>query len=189
MTGRTHQILGITSGFGYYLLSSHPAYGPATLATVIIGSHLAALLPDIDQPAADIWDSLPFGHTVGRLSNPFVKHRNISHSLLGLGLAAFILSSLLNSFPLYWGIDIKVVFLACVIAYVSHLAADMVTSEGIPLFYPYRGMMGIPPRPFDGFRILTGKWFENLVIFPLLNLVLIALVYLNWQTIRAILFK
>lgn len=189
MTGKTHQILGITSGLSCLLTISSPTYGPATLASVLVGSHLMALLPDLDQPAAQIWNSFPFGHTVGRLSDPFLKHRNISHSILGMIIVGLLLHFILQHFPQYWGINLNIVFTACLVAYGSHLLADMFTSEGIPLLYPIHNMIGIPPKPFDGIRILTGEWFENLVIFPLLNLILVLFVYINWQSIRSVLFK
>lgn len=189
MTGKTHQILGITSGLGWYLSSTNPQYGPATLGAVLVGSHLAALFPDLDQPAAEIWDSIPMGHIVGEITDPFIKHRNISHSLLGLTIVGFLLSILFSRFPSYWGIDKNIVLVACMIAYSSHLAADMLTSEGIPLFYPYGKMIGFPPKPFEGLRIITGKWLENLVLFPLINIILLVMVWVDWSKIKSVLFK
>lgn len=189
MTGKTHQIVGLVGGVGWYLSGTTPTYGPATLGAVLVGSHLMALLPDLDQPAAEIWNSVPFGHTVGTVADPFIKHRNISHSLLGFVLVGVILSIILGTFPSYWGIDKSIVIMSCLIAYGSHLLADMFTSEGIPLFYPHKSFIGIPPKPFEGLRILTGKWFENLVLFPIFNVIFLIMIWVDWSKIKSIIFK
>lgn len=189
MTGKTHQIIGITAGMGWYVSNIDPVYGPATLASLLVGCYFASLLPDIDQPAAKIWHSLPFGHTVSKVINPFLAHRNISHSLLGSLIVFWAIFSLLKLFPDYWGVDKTIVLTAFMISYCSHVLADMFTSEGVPLLFPYQRMLGIPPKPFEGARILTGKWFENLVIFPIINLALIALIVSNWQVLKTVLFK
>ncbi|OQA02827.1 MAG: Inner membrane protein YdjM [bacterium ADurb.Bin400] len=150
---------------------------------------MAALIPDADRPAAKIWTSIPYGRTIGRVADPFIKHRNISHSLLGAVLAGLVTYWLLDKFPDYWGIDQFYVFGAVMVAYLSHLLLDAVTSEGIPILFPFLGRMGLPPKPFDGVRIVTGKWFENYVIFPVVNVMLIAIVVVNWGEIRSVLFK
>lgn len=189
MTGKTHQILGITAGVSWFLLANSARYEPATFAAVAVGAHLAALLPDIDTAAAEIWHTIPFGDEVGKVATSFLEHRNISHSLLGFALAGWGMWALLGLFPAYWGIDRQIVWVACLIAYGSHLLADAVTVEGIPLLFPYQKMIGIPPKPFEGIRIVSGKWFENLVIFPAINIVLIIMIISQWATIKLILLK
>lgn len=189
MTGKTHQIIGIGCGLTYYLSIASPVYSPATLAVVVVGSHLGALLPDFDQAGSDIWDSIPFGKIAGKITNPFIKHRNISHSILGTVIIYFLIGLLLSYFPDYWGIDTHIIQTATIIAYISHLITDMLTVEGIPLLFPYKQMFGIPPKPLDGLRIVTGKWFENLVIFPLVNIVLITIIWSNWNIIKLIIFR
>jgi membrane-bound metal-dependent hydrolase YbcI (DUF457 family) len=189
MTGKTHQSIGLLAVSAYYLSSVPTEYSPATLGFVVAGSYLGALLPDIDQPAGKLWQDLPYGHTLGRLSNPFLEHRNITHSLLGFILVGFGLYYLTQSIPDYWGVNAWTVFVSLMLAYISHLVSDMFTEMGIPLFYPYRGFFGIPPRPFQRVRIMTGKWFENLIIFPIINIATIVFIYLNWDKIKIILFK
>jgi len=189
MTGKTHQALGVTTGIGYFLLSCPPQYSPATLGAIAVSSHLSALLPDIDQPAAEIWHKLPFGHTLGKISDPVLKHRNITHSILGFALIGTGMFFLFKIFPDYWGINKNVLIISSLISYASHILADMFTVEGVPLLFPYTKMIGIPPRPFEGIRMMTGKWFENLVIFPAINLVLIILIIAKWQEIKQILLK
>jgi len=76
-----------------------------------------------------------------------------------------------------------------VISYASHLLADSFTVEGIPILYPWHRNFGIPPKPLEGIRIQTGEWFENLIIFPIINIALIVLVFGNWDNIKTILLK
>lgn len=189
MTAKTHQLLGLTTGFTYYIATTEHIYNPATFGAVLVFSYLAALLPDIDQPTGKLWHMLPFGHVFAEISNPFLEHRNITHSLIGVALVGFGLHYLFKFFPSYWGIDTQTLFIASLLAYLSHLFADMWTNEGIPLLFPYHRFFGLPPKPFDGARVATGKWFENLVIFPAVTLFFIILIVSNLQAIRTILFK
>lgn len=76
-----------------------------------------------------------------------------------------------------------------VTAGLSHLFADMFTNKGIPLLFPYKIFFGLPPKPFDGARVATGKWFENTIIFPAVTLLLIIIVVVNFSLIKAILFQ
>ena len=190
MLARTHQIIGITAGVGYYLAVAEPTYGPATFAAVIIASSIGSLLPDLDQPTAKIWDSIPYiGHSVGKASAPFFKHRSFLHSILGMLIFGWLVSRLLQTFPEYWGISIYPVFICFIIGYITHLIADMFTVEGIPLLFPWQRMIGLPPKPFEGARIMTGKWFENLVLFPIINIMLMIIIITHLNQIKSILFK
>lgn len=189
MTGKTHRIIGIATGLTYLIASARPEYSPATLGTILVGSYFGSLIPDLDEPAAAFWNTLPFGHALGEMVDPFFRHRNLSHSLLGLGLFTILLYLLLRTFPQYWGIETTKVLIAAGLAFSSHLLADMITVEGIPLLYPWHRMLGIPPKPFQGIRIMTGKWFENLVIFPAVDIWLAMTIVLNLDKIKKIIFK
>jgi len=186
MLGRTHQLIGVTAGLATYLYVFPAHYSPATFGTALVAAHFAALLPDIDQPASTIWRSLPGGRIAGEVVNPFLQHRNITHSILGAVLVGWGLHELFRYFPAYWGVNAHQVWIVAMVAYISHLIADAVTVEGIPVLFPHQRMYGFPPNPFAALRIETGHWFENLIVFPLVNLVLLGLVYLNWSTIHAI---
>ena len=190
MTGKTHQIFGLTAGLATFFSLSVPHYSPATLAAVAIFSSIGGLLPDIDQSASEIWHTIPYvGHAAGKIVDPFLEHRNITHSLLGMLLVSVGLFFLFRLFPSYWGIETPIVLIATMAGYASHLLFDSITVEGIPLFWPAQWMVGIPPKPFEGGRVMTGKWFENLVVFPLVNIALVLLIITSWPTIRLILFK
>ena len=191
MTGKTHQIAGVTAGLGFLLISAPPQYQPATLAAVLVGSSFAALLPDVDQPASVIWDKIPFvGHVAGHVAEEATfGHRNLTHSLLGFVLMGGLLFWLLSSFPEYWGVNTTIVFISMMLSYAVHLFADAFTVQGIPLLWPWHRNFGIPPKPLDGIRIETGQWFENLILFPILNLFLLLLIFFNWSEIKMFLFK
>ncbi len=189
MTGKTHQILGLGFGLTSYLTLAEAHYNPATFAWVVVISSIAALLPDIDSPSAQIWHSLPFGRTMSRVTGTFLDHRNFSHSLLGLATFGTLFYKLISLAPAYWNLNVHAIVVAFVAAYSSHLLADMVTVEGVPLLFPYQRMFGIPPHPFQGVRMVTGKWFENLIVFPVANLALVLLIANHWAIIKAILLK
>jgi membrane-bound metal-dependent hydrolase YbcI (DUF457 family) len=187
MLGRTHQIIGLFVGVGTYLALAPSGYQPATAATVLVMSHLLALLPDIDQPLSDFWHSVPAGRIFGKIPPMFLQHRNLTHSLLGCLLVYLGLTKLGHIAPEEWGLNIALIKIVGMAAYISHLVADMVTVEGIPLLFPIQHMFGIPPRPFQGIRIQTGHWFENLIVFPAVNLLFIALVIGHWSQIHILL--
>ena len=189
MLGRTHQVIGVAAGLATVLFVSPSHYSPATFGAALVAAHFGALLPDIDQPASTIWRSLPGGRIAGAAVNPFLQHRNLTHSLLGAVLVAWGLHTLFAHFPSYWGVNTHEVWIVAMVGYTSHLIADMVTVEGIPLLFPYHKMFGIPPDPFAFLRIETGHWFENLIVFPAVNLLLLALVYINWPLIHTLLFR
>ena len=191
MTGKTHQVAGITVGLGYFLTIAEPTYQPATLAAVLVGSSLAALLPDIDESASTIWDKIPLiGHAAGEVAEKATfGHRNLTHSLLGFLIVGGLLYWLLLKFPGYWGINIHILYISMIISYGTHLLADAFTEKGIPIFWPWHRNFGIPPKPLDGIRIETGKWFENLILFPLLNIILLIIIIANWSNIKMFLFK
>jgi len=190
LTGKTHQVIGVAAALGSFFVWQEPSYAPATLVGVIVASHFGALLPDLDSAAADIYDSVPMGKQVGKVTSKFTfGHRNLTHSILGVILFGYLSHQLIFWTPLYWGINLFWTWLAFMIGYISHLLADTITVLGIPLLWPIDKNFGFPPKPFEGIRIQSGKWFENLVIFPLINLVLIGVVWINLDSIKEVLFK
>ena len=89
---------------------------------------LGAVLPDVDTTAS----------TVGRLAYPVAwylerrfGHRGITHSLVGLLLAATLAASFVLFRVLSWPS-----WSAFVIGYLSHLLADSMNKSGVPLFWP-----------------------------------------------------
>jgi len=167
MTSRTHDI------FAFASLMTAAVYFPPSILNLptaivsLIANIVGSLLPDIDQGSNKLWDLLPAGNFLGRIfKNFFFAHRTLSHSLLGAFLIIkavfFVLPKLLN--PNF--ISPQTVGNAIVIGYLSHLVLDSLTEEGLPLLFPLKIKFGFPP--IASWRIKTGKWFEKLIVFPVI---------------------
>lgn len=165
MTARTHDAIAFASLITIAAFNPPESLNLITAGSAIVANIVGATLPDIDQATNRLWDFLPGGDYLGKvLGKLFMGHRNLTHSLLGLFLVfkglEFILPRVLN--PQF--VDANIVFAAIMIGYISHLASDSVTKEGLPLLFPSKLHFGFPPLKF--MRITTGKWIENLIILP-----------------------
>ncbi len=175
MTARTHDIIA----FGA-LLTAAAYYPPAklnvsTLVAVLIGNTVGALIPDMDQATNRLWDLLPAGNFVGRIFRKLMlSHRTISHSILGAAILFWLSSAFLPKIlnPAY--IDTNLVTASLMVGFISHLVADALTKDGIPLLFPIKINFGFPPFAF--MRITTGKFVEKFIVFPSV------LVYIFWFT-------
>ncbi|MBI2589964.1 metal-dependent hydrolase [Candidatus Berkelbacteria bacterium] len=169
MTDKTHQILGLaTATVGFFVIHPDIDLTWSVAGTLLFGSFFGSILPDIDQPTSNFWDSVPLGKIINRpLAKTLGGHRNLSHSILGFLLFTWIVGWLFTALIRPDSFVSQVIFLESFqLGFIAHLIADSVTVQGIPVFWPLGGNMGFPPRPLHGARILTGKWFENLVVFP-----------------------
>lgn len=173
MTNRTHDAFAFAS-----LVTAAVYYPPTSLniTTVgisLVGNIVGGLIPDMDQATNRLWDLLPAGNLVGRIFRRiFIKHRTLSHSLIGIFLVFKLLEWLLPKVLNPQFVDIRLVFWAIMIGYLSHLLADSFTKEGLPLFFPLPLTVGIPP--ISSLRITTDSWIEKFFVLPGI------LVYLIW---------
>lgn len=178
MTARTHDVIA------FAMLATAAIYFPPndintpTIIASIIGNIVGSLIPDMDQASNRLWDLLPAGDYIGRvLRRVFLGHRTLSHSLLGFyffyKLFEFILPKFLNAGVL----NIEIVFASIMIGIFSHLVADAVTKDGIPLLFPIKFKFGFPP--FSFLRIKTGGFLENFVVLPGIAIYIIALINNN----------
>ncbi|AGB41393.1 putative membrane-bound metal-dependent hydrolase [Halobacteroides halobius DSM 5150] len=129
-----------------------------TLFQFYIAAVIGALIPDIDHANSKAGRKLWF------ISKPLklfgVKHRGITHSLLGVILFGLLCNQLIS---LNW-INL-IIWLGLIIGYFSHLIADMFNSQGIPFFYPNQRRFKFHTN------ITTNGWGEHiffLIIFTLL---------------------
>lgn len=165
MTGRTHDLAAFTA---LLCVTAYYPIPPLSLSTAVVtlGSNLlGGLLPDIDDATSDFWDKIPAGSFFGRILHPlFGHHRMISHSLIGMLVAGFILKYFLEAIRHTLLVDMNIVWWGIMLGYLSHLIMDSLTIEGVPWFFPIPIRFGFPPIKF--FRIKTGGLMESLVIFP-----------------------
>ncbi|HSX46038.1 MAG TPA: metal-dependent hydrolase [Candidatus Saccharimonadia bacterium] len=170
MTARTHDLAAITA-LGVVVLAQ--PLRTVTLATAIVAvfaNLIGGITPDIDQPTAPLWRNLPVGKLFGKVFDELSGgHRFLTHSLLGLALFGFLAHLLLVFLhPIMPRVDIGLVWWAFMIGMASHLMMDTLTKEGVPWLLPIPVKFGFPP--LKKFRVTTGHWVENFVVFPLLLL-------------------
>lgn len=165
MTSKTHDVFAFASLVTIATKYPPPTVNTTTLIISLVGNIVGSLLPDIDQVSNRLWDLLPAGNSIGRIFRKlFLSHRTLSHSILGIFLVHMLLQWVLPKVLNANSMNIELIYYSIIIGFVSHLFLDMWTEEGIPLFFPIRWKIGIPP--ISSWRIKTGKWFEKFVIFP-----------------------
>lgn len=167
MTSKTHNLFATASLLTVGYLFPPETYNIVSIIIAFVSCSIGALIPDLDQSTNRLWDLFPGQDFFGKLFRPlFLGHRSLSHSLLG----TFILYKIcINFIPIIFNKDWlnpQIIIISLMIGFISHLIADGLTEEGIPLLFPINYKFGFPP--IKSWRIMTGKWFENLVIFPLL---------------------
>ncbi|MFD1394420.1 metal-dependent hydrolase [Kroppenstedtia eburnea] len=176
MTGKTHAALGMASGVVATWATG--AEGVDVVWTMVV-STVAALFPDIDEPSSKInqvlfgsfprkvrpltlslvamalvigvfiWEG-PLWLTLFSLflvGVSFASHRGMTHSLFAL---AFMTGVAYLAFPDYvWAVSL---------GYGSHLIADAMTIQGIPLWWPSKRPLGLR---LLGIRIRTGQGLDR----------------------------
>lgn len=182
MTGRTHDLAAFTAlNIAFLLKQPVPDITLATTLTALGANMIGGLLPDIDDATSDFWDKVRGGHFFGKLLHPLIgKHRMISHSILGLAIAGFLLKYILAWMHTFLIVDMDIVWWALMIGAFSHLVADSLTKQGVPWLFPIPIRFGFPP--FEFMRITTGKFAETFIVFPGLILLNGYLVYANYGT-------
>ncbi len=177
MTGRTHD-LGAFTALTYIIVSQPLMHiGLATTIVAFSANMIGGLMPDIDQPTADLWHKLPAGTVYSRLFTPLLGgHRFISHSIFGIVLFGFGSKFILNSASHVLLVNMDIVWWSFMIGFLSHLILDTFTKEGVPWLFPIPIKFGIPP--IKALRIKTGGMIEKAGVFPLL---LIANFYMFYE--------
>lgn len=179
MLGRTHIAIALATTA---VIIKEPAQLPLSLTVAAVSS----LLPDMDTPNSMLRHQL--NKYIGILTFPALitagyflfrykyfsmlglilylayitfafigSHRGFTHSLSGFGLFTLILF-----------MSNKAILLPALIGYSTHLAADLFTPSGIPLFYPYNRSFKIP-------LIRTGSFLDIIFCFVAIVLFIIKL--------------
>jgi inner membrane protein len=190
MKARTHDMAAVI-GLAAVVIVVPPtvSLSLATILMSLLANQLGGIAPDVDQPTAPFWRNLPVGGFFGRIiARMMGGHRFITHSLLGIGLAGFLVHSLLLFLqPIMPTVQIEYVWWAFMIGMTSHLIMDSFTKEGVPWLLPIPIKFGIPP--LKRLRITTGKWVENVIVFPLLVVVLVAICSLGYDQLLVVFHK
>ena len=168
MTARTHDAFAFASLLTVAVLFPPASLNLVTLVGGIVANIIGSLIPDMDQASNRLWDLLPAGDHLSRVFRRiFIKHRTITHSLLGLYLIYKVLEWLLPRVlnPEY--VDANIILVSMMVGYVSHLIADSFTKDGLPLFFPIQWSIGFPP--LRALRITTGTWVESWIVLPVVG--------------------
>ena len=110
-----------------YLL--HGSLFNGTIIKFYLAAVIGALLPDLDHAQSKMGSLFWF------ISKPLkffgIKHRGLTHSLLGILLFSLLSKQLINHNWIgeitWWGL---------VIGYISHIIVDMMNVHGLPLLFP-----------------------------------------------------
>jgi inner membrane protein len=165
MTGRTHDLAAFTTLIGYIAYGTVPKMTFATAFVSFSSAMIGGLLPDIDNATSDFWQKIPAGTFIGRVIHPLIgHHRMISHSIIGIFIAGFLIKQILSAISHVLIVDMNIVWWTLMMSYISHLIMDSFTIEGVPWFFPIPIRIGFPPFKF--LRIKTGGLVEKIVIFP-----------------------
>lgn len=128
MTGKTHMAIGtaVTAG----ILIQADAKSAVLMIGAMAGSMVGSLFPDIDTPQSTIGRKcLP----VSVILNHMLGHRGVLHSPFFAGAAGVMCYLLAVKIP----VALITFFLqGMMIGWVMHLAADFLTKQGLPIFYP-----------------------------------------------------
>lgn len=161
MLWRTHVLFGLSTLWCFEMVSHGITL--ETLPLMIAASAFGSLLPDLDASESkikhlSIAKIKPFYLPAVAVHRRF-GHRGFSHSLAALFLLALLSSPLIALMG--WQ-----VWLAFVLGYAAHLAADACTRTGVPLMYPNKRRYHLPPSTL---RFTTGSQAEE-ALLPLLAL-------------------
>ena len=145
MTKNTHKSGGTLLAILFIIFTSTMInYNLLYILMFFLGASFGSVLPDIDHEKAYISKRLPL---LSKLIRSFTKHRGLTHSILFVlfiySLTILSESNLINS----WIIGI-------VVGCISHILLDLITKEGVCLFYPIDKRISIG-------RVRTGSLVEG----------------------------
>ncbi len=127
MRGLNHVIVG---SLVYLAADRAVGLGGPALVNCLGAAALGSLAPDLDSPHSFLGRRFwPLSWTV----QAAVGHRGLTHSLAAC-LAVVLGAALAGMFWPLW----RPYLWAGAIGYASHILADWLTSEGVPLFWPNR---------------------------------------------------
>lgn len=176
MTTPNHITGGIVfTGLFCSLFSINIFANPIYISITIIGS----LIPDVDHTKSIIGK---FFYPIAKWLSVKFGHRTITHSIFFLGIIT--LFSVFTDKIFFNNYNITIIIFFSVF---SHLLFDMMTLQGIPLFYPiYKNPCVLPANP--ELRIRTGNLKQEGIILFIFSLMTVFMqdLFLNgfWSTLN-----
>lgn len=147
MTKETHSKGGYTIGllllpyiYKTFLLDYNLTYRIVLLFIYAYFTHFGALISDIDMKGSYISKRFPIIH---KLFGKRFRHRSFTHSLLFVGIIAFIGNTITISSN--DNIVFTCIFSGILAGVISHILLDIITKEGVELFYPVEINFSILP--------------------------------------------
>lgn len=151
------------------LLGSASASWLLGLGLALLAGSAGALLPDLDHESStatyQLWGAGPANTLLGGGLRRLVGgHRGITHSALAIAAVGVLTNILLGS-PVGWsgvfGTQWADVGVALTLGYASHILGDLLTREGVSLWWPWSAKrVGIGAR---GWRFRTGEPLEYVI--------------------------
>lgn len=147
MTKETHSNGGYIIGllllpyiYKTFLLDYNLTYRIVLLFIYAYFTHFGALISDIDMKGSYISKRFPIIH---KLFGKRFRHRGFTHSLLFVGIIAFIGNTITISSN--DNIVFTCIFSGILAGVISHILLDIITKEGVELFYPVEINFSILP--------------------------------------------
>lgn len=137
----SHVVIGLAAWTWVAPHLGLPVLDPLALGFATLG----ALLPDIDHPSSWVGRRLP---VISRPLAAMIGHRGVTHSLIAVVTCVVFLR---------WEGLRRLVIDPLVVGYLSHLAADLLTTSGLRLTWPS------PKRQAIGL-CRTGSFAETLIV-------------------------
>lgn len=159
MSGANH-IVGGTVFTGIYLsmwdtnLFSQPLF--------LFFTALFAVLPDIDHTKSPIGTLF---YPIAKYLDKKLGHRTITHSLICYVLLILLVGTIERIIS-----DKRVITSIFIWSYGSHLILDMITKQGVPLFYPFKKNPCVIPANPD-FRFKSSDFRTETIVFMVFILV------------------
>lgn len=181
MTGKTHITVGIVAG-----LTLATGYSLESGIILTAASAIGSLIPDLDHPRSKInqrvllfknrlFKIITYSCTgagliyLGSLLDPSInkmlrflglalilvgisRHRGFTHSLLGLVLFSTVVYIGTSEF------NVHEAYVGFIVGYVSHLALDIITTQGIELLFPIKKNIKLP------LNIRTNPAIERIIV-------------------------
>lgn len=171
MSGKTHMVGGVAlaTASSYFLHICEPTSNVELMMwglTYITPAVIGALAPDFDHWNSKISNFNIFTKLLSIIIRILCGHRGMLHSPFFVILLS-ILFGYLYVFvcPIAWVGNMMLGFL---VGYISHLMLDLLTSQGLPLLFPFTWEDG-RPKKYHFFSFKENGIFEFLLLCGLFS--------------------